>query len=141
MALFTRYSPTQNVSWFSVLLAINGTLSSAIVGGLVIIYKKTQRFSVRFDPGERSVYSSARLSKKLAVSTTACWLWLGAVVLMEAAGVAALDMARDALIVFGLPLSSALYPFLRLGSFVTERQAREREQKLLQKLKLRYKMY
>eukprot|EP00745_Piridium_sociabile_P002662 TRINITY_DN116053_c0_g2_i9.p1 TRINITY_DN116053_c0_g2~~TRINITY_DN116053_c0_g2_i9.p1 ORF type:complete len:248 (-),score=5.87 TRINITY_DN116053_c0_g2_i9:169-810(-) len=137
LALFDHYKPKHTFRWFTVIVAINFVLCTLVLAAQIIIYKQTPNYLIVLEPEKRSFYSSVHLIRKVAVSSAVCWCSFGLVMLMASVGVTGLDNIYVTMVVFVLPLSSALYPFLYLWSLVTERGRQRQEKTALKVLKSR----
>ncbi|KAL8595684.1 hypothetical protein ACOMHN_025719 [Nucella lapillus] len=135
LALFQDYDSSTKFRWFTVLVIINFILSLTVTAGQVVIYRKLPTYRIGLDPARRSVYTSVHVTGKMAVTGVVCWLSFGLVTVAGLRGVSVAARLHGHLVVWVLPVQSALGPLLYLTTVITQPRGQVREERLLQVLK------
>eukprot|EP00745_Piridium_sociabile_P013305 TRINITY_DN1979_c0_g1_i7.p1 TRINITY_DN1979_c0_g1~~TRINITY_DN1979_c0_g1_i7.p1 ORF type:complete len:828 (+),score=103.62 TRINITY_DN1979_c0_g1_i7:348-2486(+) len=137
LALFDHYISHQQFRWFTVIVAINFIVCSMSVAGQVVIYKRLPPYRIALDPAKRWAFSSVQLMGKVTVTNAVSWILFGVVTLMAKVGVIAAETIHDAMVVFVLPLSSAVNPLLYMWTVASLSRGLAQEDRLLEWLKSR----
>ncbi|XP_025099145.1 G-protein coupled receptor GRL101-like [Pomacea canaliculata] len=133
----TRKSFKGRAYSFGVMIVFNMVLFVFIAVGQVCIY-----WSVRMNSMDGSSTKKSKdiiIARRLAtvvVSDFLCWFPVGMLSIMAAVGIPVPSEASVALVIFVLPLNSALNPFLYTFNLLLEKWNRAEEKRMLKKLEL-----
>ncbi|KAL8623240.1 hypothetical protein ACOMHN_062727 [Nucella lapillus] len=124
-------------AWFTVTVGVNSAVSTTILAGQAVLYRRTPQHRAALGASHRSAFSSVHALRTLAVPNAACWVAVSLAAMMRVLGAAVFSQIHDTLVVFVLPLTSALHPLLYLGAVRTQAQQQQQEARLIQVLRLR----
>eukprot|EP00745_Piridium_sociabile_P027847 TRINITY_DN44856_c0_g1_i5.p1 TRINITY_DN44856_c0_g1~~TRINITY_DN44856_c0_g1_i5.p1 ORF type:complete len:566 (-),score=101.69 TRINITY_DN44856_c0_g1_i5:132-1628(-) len=137
LAMFQQRKAQQEVVWFTAFVVLNVLLCALSVAGQAAIRKKKPKYRIVLDPAKRTRYSSMPLMGKIAAADAVCWFSFGLVLVMASSGVPFSDRIHGTLVIFVLPINSALNPLLYLWTAAAQRQRQAREEKLMEVVKSR----
>ncbi|KAL8580884.1 hypothetical protein ACOMHN_039584 [Nucella lapillus] len=137
LALFQDRRSRQHFTWFTVIVAVNCVWSAMTVAGQAVISRQTPQYRLALSSTQRSVFSSVRLMGKTTIANAVCWFAFGLCVIMGSGGVAVFDTIHDSMVVFVIPINSAVNPLLYWGTVYSQQQKQQQEEALIKLLKSR----
>nr|KAG5702544.1 hypothetical protein BaRGS_003704 [Batillaria attramentaria] len=120
---------------FGLMVVFNFVLFILIVIGQVLIFLSVRKNTIASNRGNQDATIARRLTS-IALSDFLCWFPIGLLGLLASKGTPISGEINVAMVIFVLPLNSALNPFLYTFNVIMEKRRKAAEARLLQQLKV-----
>ncbi|KAL8591461.1 hypothetical protein ACOMHN_026651 [Nucella lapillus] len=137
LASLDHWSSRHEFTWLTLIAVINFIFCSMTATGQVIIRRRIPKYRTELDPSKKLVFSSVHVMGKVTVVDVLRWFSFGFVTLSASQGYRLVEDVHDIMVVYVLPLNSAINPLLLIWALVTQHHRQTHEERILKTFKAR----